>query len=1091
MSADGRIRIAIEVDGKQVEVASKELDKLENAGERSGKGIKEAEDSLKGVGDESQKASGKIKKFVTAIGLVAIGTAAFNALRNSLDSAIKRFDTLNTFPKVLQELGVSAKDSQKAMQKLSDGIDGLPTTLDEIASSAQRMYTSFNDIDKATDTALALNNALLGSGSSAEDAKRGTEQYIQALQRGKFEMEEWKTLQETMDVGLIKIAESFGYTGRTAKQDLYNALKEGIITMDQFNDKLIEVGTGTGIMAKLAKENSLGLSTSLSNLRNAFARGVANILDSLNKLSVEATGKDIAQNIDSLKAIVNASFKTMGNVIEATAPIVKGFIFVLEGVITVLSTLKPAILGAVSAYAALVIINKVRGWIQSANAVVETAIATQKALTLAKRADVAATVAQNGALKLSTLLYGVLTGRIKAQTAATIALAAAKKLLSGPIGWVTIGIGALAGAVVGIVKWFKRETEEAKRLKAETEKLSKATDKLTDSVKQSEKAYQDNQKDIKSTAKANEELVKRIDELAKKENKSAADKYLLSKYVEQLNGSIEGLNLAYDENADALSMSTEQLKNRVGLMKEEESLIAAQERLLEIDKERNEVEMQLEEINKLRDEWNKKLEEGSVKASEHKEEIAKLDEQEKKLTGTLNDLSTQQSQTEAQIKASTEAITEAVKNGVNTQILDYERLKEKQKEIVDSMASTLSEYKDTAEDMFDTLSDKVELTAGEMKKNMEENQRIISEWAENIATLAERGLDEGLLNKLREAGPESAGHVKALVQASDKELAQLNDVFRKAGEVAKDSMAKVFDIEGSDLLNSITNMVSGAKQSLREQIQSANFEELGFYIPEGTAKGIKEGTPSAEKAAEQMAKGTEATFRRVMGIKSPSRVFRGFGVNITEGLALGITEGSSKVQQAINRIARNLVNANKKIPSEFKNIGIQAMNGLNDGLNAGKDKVLATAKNIANQLTSTMQSALKIQSPSKVMRDKVGKWISKGIAEGIEENASSVYRALKKLSYATPEASLGTYRMVYSNANLLSDGGNRTFTNNPFVKPQLDITGQRIDTLISAIRGLASRPVSVQIDGREFVYATVDEMDAALKFKDGRIKSFK
>src|SRR5690606_659603 len=196
----------------------------------------------------------KVKKFATALGLVAIGSAVFSTLKSSMDAAIKRFDTLNKFPKVLQSLGVSAEDSERAMKKLADGIEGLPTTLDDIAATTQRLYTSFNDIDKATDTAIALNNALLGSGSSAQDAKRGAEQYIQALQKGKFEMDDWKTLQETMNIGLIKIAESFGYTGKSAIQDLYKALKDGTITMEEFNDRLIEIGTGTGIMAKLAKE---------------------------------------------------------------------------------------------------------------------------------------------------------------------------------------------------------------------------------------------------------------------------------------------------------------------------------------------------------------------------------------------------------------------------------------------------------------------------------------------------------------------------------------------------------------------------------------------------------------------------------------------------------------------------------------------------------------------------------------------------------------------------------------------------------------------------------------------------------------------
>src|SRR5690625_3171256 len=166
-----------------------------------------------------------------------------------MDSAISRFDTLNQFPRVLQALGVSAEESEQAMTDLSDGIDGLPTKLDDIASTAQRMYTSFNDMDKATESALALNNALLGSGSSAEQARRGTEMYLKMLQTGQVDLQTWRSLSETMDVGLIKVAERFGYVGKTAKDDLYRALQDGTHTIDDFNDKLIEVGTGTGVMA--------------------------------------------------------------------------------------------------------------------------------------------------------------------------------------------------------------------------------------------------------------------------------------------------------------------------------------------------------------------------------------------------------------------------------------------------------------------------------------------------------------------------------------------------------------------------------------------------------------------------------------------------------------------------------------------------------------------------------------------------------------------------------------------------------------------------------------------------------------------------
>lgn len=1041
MAADGKITIAIEVDGKQVGIASKELDRLENAGHKSGKGVKETEQGLKGVGKESERAFAKVKKFATSLGLVAIGAAAFKTLRASLDDAIKRFDTLNKFPKVLQALGVSAEESEKAMQKLSDGIDGLPTTLDDIASTAQRMYTSFNDIGKATDTALALNNALLGSGSSAQDAQRGAEQYIQALQKGKFEMDEWKTLQETMDIGLIKIAESFGYTGKSAKQDLYNALKDGIITMDQFNDKLIEVGTGTGIMAQLAKENSLGIATSLSNLRNAFARGLADILDSLNRLSKATTGKDIAQNIDSLKVIINQSFKAIGRVIEGTVPIVRGFMAVIMATIQVVKALSPVIAGLMAAYATYTIIARATAIIQAHTAVLKIAMASTKGLTLATQAkmaaqvastaatnaDIVATAAQVGMVKMSTLAIGVLTGAIKlstaakiAATAATHALNAAIKLLTGPVGWLTAGVGLLVSGIIAAVKWFKRTSAEAERLNKETEELGESVENLNNQVKENNKSYQDQQREIKASAKANQDLIKRIEELSKKENKSATDKLLLSKYVDQLNKSVAGLNLTYDENSDSLSMSTEKLKAKVNLMKEEESLIAAQERLLEIDKERNEVEMQLEEINKLRDEWNTKLEEGAVKSGEYRDAMIQLEEQEQSLTETLESLSEQQALTEEQIKTSTQNITEAVQQGVALQKLSYDELSEYQQEVVDSMKETWQEYHDAATEMFDTLSDKSELTVQEMTKNMEENQRIISEWADNIAILAERGLDEGLLDKLREAGPESAGHVKALVNASDEELQRLNKVFREGGETATQALVKALGIEETGVMDAVGDLVTQTEQSLRKQVVAADFSGIGELVSDSYGGGIKDGTPEAEKAAKDMADATIKVTKETLESRSPSRVFKEIGKDTTEGMRLGITDGTSSVVNAMKKLLKSSIDQFKNIKSEFKQIGQNAMSGLNQGLNAGKSQVLATARSIANQVTSTMQSALRIQSPSKVMRDKVGKWIPAGIAEGIEDNVSSVYKALNKLSYATPEVALGAHRMAYSGVNVSS-----------------------------------------------------------------------
>jgi tape measure domain-containing protein len=1068
--ADGRIKIAIEVDGKQVEVATKELDKLEDAGHKSGKGVKQTEEGLKGVGNESQKATGKVKKFATALGLVAIGAAAFATLKSSMDGAISRFDTLNKFPRVLQTLGVSAEDSEKAINKLSNGIEGLPTTLNDIAASAQRFYSSFNDIDKATDTALALNNALLGSGSSAEDAKRGTEQYLQALQRGKFEMEEWKTLQETMDIGLIKIAESFGFAGKTAKMDLYNALQEGTITMDQFNDKLIELGTGTGELAKLAKVNSAGIGTSLTNLKNAAVKGIANIIQSLDKLSKEVTGKDLAQNIDGLKNIINAAFKAIGNVIEATAPILKVFAALVGATIDVVELLSPAIIGLATAYVGLRIINKINDIIKTHNALLLTAKASKELLTLAtkkqmaaqvaetaaKKADMVATAAQNGLIKTSTMLIGVLTGKMKlstaakiAQTAATKALGTALKVMTGPVGWVTAGIGALAGATVAVVKWFNRSSKEAKQLKKETEALGEATEDLNKSIDETAAVYENNQKEMDITAKSTQDLADKIDKLARKENKSAAEKQLLANYIEQLNGSVEDLNLAYDEEADALNMSSKELRARVDLMNEEAKGMAAQQRLLEIDKERNAVNMQLEEINKLREKANELMKNGGKDAKDAKKEIAKLNEQEKELKGTLEDLNGQYIETEKQVKISAENMAKAIAEGNLKQIKSYEELEGKAKEVFDSLKDEYQNLQDTATNAFDKISTESEISMDEMIENLEHNRKAVQKWGENQAKLMEWAAKEGYTNFMKwidQLGPDHAGELKMMVdnlESSNAEhkakLEELAKAYESSANAATEAMETKLGEGFGDVLQMVKKFVSDSSKTTKEELKNAGFYQMGKSIPEDMSDGVKATSDTAKKILKNLAKDLLKPFANTKG--------------------------------------------------EFSNIGSNAISGLNTGINSNKNKVFSTVRKIAGSVSSIMRRVLDIHSPSRVTKE-IGKFIADGLIMGLESMRNRVEQTSRKVALAatpnipnvtdgsvfkaplirtsTPEQALGTSRMAYaSRVNQITNVINNTTT--PLIgEPTINLKG---DVYIDGYKAgkVLWRPVKENIDRDEEV----------------------
>ncbi|MEN0666906.1 phage tail protein [Caldifermentibacillus hisashii] len=284
------------------------------------KGVANLDKQLGGLSGSGKRAAAGIKEIVTSLGLVTLAAKAIDMVKNSLDGAISRYDTLNNFPRVLQLMGFDAKQSKKAIDELSDGIDGLPTTLDSVAKTTQRLALMTGDLEGATKTTLALNNAFLASGASAADAERGLEQYVQMLSTGTVDLESWRTLQETMPIALNKTAEAFGFAGKSAQNDLYNALKSGEITFEDFNNKLIELNDGVGGFAELARKSTGGIKTSWNNMKTAITKGVADVIGAIDKALGSFGG--IAGIFDALKSHIKDTFSFITNLIPQIASVI-------------------------------------------------------------------------------------------------------------------------------------------------------------------------------------------------------------------------------------------------------------------------------------------------------------------------------------------------------------------------------------------------------------------------------------------------------------------------------------------------------------------------------------------------------------------------------------------------------------------------------------------------------------------------------------------------------------------------------------------------------------------------------------------------
>lgn len=372
------------------------------------------------------------------VGMSAVNTA-INTLAGSMDAAVSRLDTLNQFPKIMEQMGLaSEKSADKVKEGLVKSIEGLPTTLDSIVASTKNFAVLTGDLESAADTAVALNDAFLASGSSAADASRGMTQYSQMLAKGKVDQQSWNTLCETMGYGLDKAAKSM--LGAEANQgDLYAALQSGEITFDDFNKELIKLDKAEGGFAETARTASVGIKTSMSNIQTAITAGLANSIDALDKAMKDSGVKwlegGIAGTLDNVKVAVSKTFKSVNKAISSVN--IKG---IVNGLAPAFKALKIAATGAFKA------VSKILGFIN------KHAEGTAKAATAAA----AFAVAFSGYKKISKFkdgLSGVTKETKKFEKPANLAAEGTYKLKSG-LGSLAkmAGVAAIIGSLSLLAK---------------------------------------------------------------------------------------------------------------------------------------------------------------------------------------------------------------------------------------------------------------------------------------------------------------------------------------------------------------------------------------------------------------------------------------------------------------------------------------------------------------------------------------------------------------------------------------------------------------------------------------------------------------
>ena len=115
---------------------------------------------------------------------------------------------------------------------------------------------------------------------------------------------------------------------------------------------------------------------------------------------------------------------------------------------------------------------------------------------------------------------------------------------------------------------------------------------------------------------------------------------------------------------------------------------------------------------------------------------------------------------------------------------------------------------------------------------------------------------------------------------------------------------------------------------------------------------------------------------------------------LIEGMIRNIPTLISKIPQII----KSMVNAFMQGVVDFVNIGKNLIKGIGDGFSKSKDYVINKVKSIGNSIKNAFTKFFKIASPSKLMRDVVGKRLPQGIAVGIEADTDKALDSIDKMN---------------------------------------------------------------------------------------------
>lgn len=828
----------------------------------------------KGINDITSKTKSggaTVKNIVAGLGITKLVTKAFDTIRSSMDGAISRLDTMNNFPKVMSNLGIGAKESQKAINKLSEGLQGIPTSLDAGALAVQRFTSKNGDVQKSADIFLAVNDAILAGGASTQIQESALEQLSQAYSKGKMDMMEWRTLQTAMPAQLKQVASAMGLT----TDQLGEMLRTGDDTekvFDEFVDTIIRMDK-TGVkgfksLKEQARNATGGIQTSIANMKTAITRGVAGMIQEFDKVLK-------SKGFGGISGIITTIGKEAEKALKSLAGYLPKVINLISGAFNILNKLKPVILAVISALVlykttliAIQAINVVGGIIKTVSAFVSLIPAIRSA---------------KDAMLLLNMAFN-----------------------ANPVGLIVAGIGALTTA---LLVFGNRQKEVKSATKDMVNSLDEYDKKMNEIAKNRKETIKDGEAEIYSYQRLYSELQMIVDENGKvKEGYEEKAELITGKLSQALGVEINLIDGQIQNYGELKSSVEEAIKAK----KAEILLNAYEEEYTEALKKRKDIQTAytkaLKENQQAHEQYNRTYQayvdavnSGSSSMFELRAELEimgrAVEDSDSKLAkagDTLNNNQEKISQYELGLDALANKNYEAVEkiyndtvefNGktkeANDEKYNYEKL------ALETQLSNLQQNRqkydeETYQRMEKAYKDQIDLLD---KNHQEANKKL-----EYQNEVTKKTTLDGINQQLKVL----TDHQYEFKQASDGNMQLYVDGIKQGKPVSVATMA--------DLVNGTIAQINAKR---------GDATTAGRYLTDGVAVGIESGRWGVLGKINSLTADIMTKLRKGLDEHSPSKTARQYGKWLDEGLYLGIEEESDKVLNSVDNLSDDIVDRMK------------------------------------------------------------------------------------------------------------------------------------------------------------------------------------